>query len=449
MDARRIGRLRRDIERELRLFDDCFGRSEGRDHLRCYVGGQVSELRRKCVEVIADEAGVPPRTLQDFLATHRWDHEQAVDRLQQLVAEQHHDEQSIGLIDETSFAKRGGKTVGVQRQYCGATGKIDNCTVSVALGYASLRGEFRCTLDHRLFLPQSWDADESRRREAGVPDELRHEPKWKIALHMLERAHTNGVRFAWLTFDEGYGNNVQFLETLDRMGQTYVAEVPPSLHGWLVEPTVLQKEHAAAKRMGRPRRLPRLSAQSAKANRIDRLCMYSYPMRDQPWVDYHVKDGHKGPIVWQARAARFRLNVAHEPDGRRRDPQFALPSSPRWLIQAYNPLTGETKYFVSNAPAGVPIERLLHVAFSRWHVERNFQDEKDQLGLDQFECRRYVAVQRHLILTAISHLLLARLQLKLIDEGQVEGEKNPDRATGAPRRRRRDRGTLTATQGAA
>ena len=126
MDARRIGRLRRDIERELQLFDDCFGRSEGRDHLRCYVGGQVSELRRKCVEVIADEAGVPPRTLQDFLATHRWDHEQAVDRLQQLVAEQHHDEQSIGLIDETSFAKRGGKTVGVQRQYCGATGKIDN-----------------------------------------------------------------------------------------------------------------------------------------------------------------------------------------------------------------------------------------------------------------------------------------------------------------------------------
>lgn len=447
MDARRIGRLRRNIERELRLFDGCFGRSEGRKHLRCYVSGQVSDLRRKCVEVMADEAGVPPRTLQDFLATHRWNHEQAVDRLQQLVAEQHHDEQSIGLIDETSFAKRGDKTVGVQRQYCGATGKIDNCTVSVALGYASLRGEFRCTLDHRLFLPASWDEDEPRRREAGLPDDLRHEPKWKIALRMLERAHANGVRFAWLTFDEGYGNNVRFLETLDRMGQTYVAEVPPSLHGWLIEPTVLHKQHAAAKRMGRPRRLPRLSAQSAKANRIDRLCTYSYPMRDQPWVDYHVKDGHKGPIVWQVRAARFRLNVAHEPDGRRRDPQFALPSAPRWLIQAYNPLTGETKYFVSNAPAGVPIERLIHVAFSRWHVERSFQDEKDQLGLDQFECRRYVAVQRHLILTAISHLLLARLRLKLVGEGQVAGEKNPDGAAGAPRRRRRDRSPFAAAQG--
>jgi len=426
MDASRIDRLRRDIRRELRTFDDCFARSEGREHLRCYVGGQVSRLKRKCVEAIADEADVPPRTLQDFLATHTWDHERAVDRLQQMVAEQHPDEQAIGLIDETSYPKRGDKTVGVQRQYCGARGKVDNCVVSVALGYAGLRGELRCTLDHRLFLPGSWDDDADRRRDAGVPDDLRHRPKWKIALSMLERAQANGVRFAWLTFDEGYGNNVQWLEALDRMGQTYVAEVSGSMHGWLIEPTVLHKQHHAARRSrkGRPPRLPRLSAQSAKATRVDRLCTYSYPMRDQPWVDYHIKDGHKGPIVWQARAARFRLNVAHEPDGRRRDPRFAMPSAPRWLIEAYNPLTGETKYFVSNAQPGVPLERLLHVAFSRWHIERSFQDEKDQLGLDQFECRRYVAVQRHLILTAISHLLLARLRLKLIGEGQVAGEKS-------------------------
>jgi len=464
MDASRIGRLRREIQWELRAFDDCFARSEGRGHLQCYVGGQVSTLPRKCVEAMADAAAVPARTLQDFLATHTWDHERAIDGLQQIVAERHHDEQAIGLIDETSFAKRGEKTVGVQRQYCGASGKIDNCMVSVALGYASLRGDFRCTLDHRIFLPESWDADADRREEAGVPEDLHHQPKWKIALTMLERAQANGVRFAWLTFDEGYGNNVQFLEALDRMGQTYVAEVSPSMHGWLIEPMVLQKEHArdsAARRArgGRPRRLPRLTAKSAKATRIDRLCTYSYLMRDQPWVDYHVKDGHKGPIVWQVRAARFRLNISHEPDGRRRDPRFALPSAPRWLIQAYNPLTGETKYFVSNAPAGVPLERLLHVAFSRWHIERGFQDEKDQLGLDQFECRRYLAVQRHLILTAISHLLLARLRLKLIDEEQAParkaqapstpagtkpvpvrgaGGKNPDRAAGASRHRRLD-----------
>lgn len=193
MDATRIGRLRRDIQRELRTFDDCFARCEGRGHLQCYVGGQVSNLPRKCVEAMADAAAVPARTLQDFLARHTWDHERAVDRLQQTVAEQHHDDQSIGLIDETSFVKRGEKTVGVQRQDCGASGKIDNCMVSVALGYASLRGDFRCTLDHRIFLPESWDADAARREEAGVPEDLHHLPKWKIALAMLERAQANGV----------------------------------------------------------------------------------------------------------------------------------------------------------------------------------------------------------------------------------------------------------------
>lgn len=426
MDASRIGRLRRDIQRELEMFDGCFARSEGRGHLRCYVGGQLSKLPRKTVEAIADEAAVPPRTLQDFLATHTWDHEDAVDRVQQLVAEEHNDAEAIGVIDDTGCPKRGEKTVGVQRQYCGASGKIDNCMVSVALGYASLRGDFRCTLEHRIFLPESWDADASRRQEAGVPAGLRHQPKWKLALGLLERAQANGVRLAWLTFDEGYGNNVQFLEALDRMGQTYVAEVSPSMYGWLIEPTVLHKQPSTARqaRMGRPRRLPRLSAKSAKATRIDNLCTYSYPMRDQPWQEYHVKNGHKGPIVWQARAARFRLNVAHEPDGRRLPPRMALPSAPRWLIQVQHPLTGERKYFVSNAPAGVPIERILHVAFSRWHVERCFQDEKSQLGLDHFECRRYVAVQRHLILTTISHLVLARLRLKLAEKTNADGEKN-------------------------
>ena len=107
------------------------------------------------VEPIADQAGIPPRTLQDFLATHTWDHEQAVDRLQQCVTENHNDESSVGLIDETSFPKSGRKTAGVQRQYCGAAGKIDNCLVSVHLAYSASADAFRCTLDSQLYLPRS------------------------------------------------------------------------------------------------------------------------------------------------------------------------------------------------------------------------------------------------------------------------------------------------------
>ena len=435
MDADRIGLLGRDLGVFLGAFADCFARSEGRDHLRRYVSGQVSDLHRKSVEPMADRAGIPPRTLQDFLAFHTWDHQRAADRLQQIVVEEHFDEQAIGLIDESSYAKRGDHTACVQRQYCGARGKIDNCVVSVALGYASLRGAFRCTLDHRPYLPKSWADDEPRRQKAGVPAELVYEPKWKIALRMLQRAQSNGVRLAWLTFDEWYGRNSGFLAELDAMGQTYVAEVPADFHGWLIEPRILRKEHHRPHRGGRRRRFPRLMRQSAAANRVDVLCRYSYPMRDQPWVDYHVKDSHKGPMVWQVKAAKFR--ISQRVDGAHHGQ--TLPSAPRWLIMARHAITGEIKYFLSNAPPGVPLERIVHVAFSRWHIERGFQDEKDQLGLDHFECRRYQAVQRHLILTALSHLFLNRTRLKLIDEGQVEGGKNPDRSTGATSHRCFDR----------
>ena len=428
MDARRIGRLVGDLRRFSRLFDDCFARSEGREHLQRYVRGQLSNVRRKCAEPIADAFGMAPRTLQDFLATHTWDHQRALDRLQELVAEAHLCEEAIGLIDETSFPKRGDKTAGVQRQYCGATGKIDNCVVTVGLGYADLRGPFRCTLDHRLFLPESWDNDRNRCRAANIPDELTHQPKWRIALDMLEHAWSNGIRFAWLTFDEGYGCKARFLETLQRLGQTYVAEVPKSFSGWLVEPKVLQKAPHSGR--GRPRRFPRLATQSARPNRVDRLCTYSYSMRDQSWQEFHIKDGHQGPIVWQAKAARFRMNVRPEGAGK----SFTLPSAPMWLILTQHPMTGEIKYFVSNASATTPLERILQVAFSRWHIERCFQDEKGRLGLEHFECRRYRAIQRHLILTIISQLFLARTRLKLIEEGCVEGEKMPDAPAASPGR---------------
>jgi len=432
MEWQEIRSLRQDLEHFLRGFEGCFARSEGREHLHRYVRGQLSDLARKSVEPIADQAGIPPRTLQDFLATHRWDHEQAIDRLQQCVAENHSDEGSVGLIDETSFPKSGRKTAGVQRQYCGATGKIDNCLVSVHLGYSGSNDVFRCTLDSQLYLPNSWLADTDRCREAGIPKGLVHRSKWEIALDLVRRALANGVRFGYLTFDEGYGQVPKFLESLNAMGQRYVAEVPVIFHGWLLEPTVLQKGRYQG--TGRPLRFPRLSVKSTPANRVDRLCKYSYPMRDQPWETFHVKDSRKGPIVWKAKAARFRMKLPH-PEGGRKGTGYGLPSCPLWLIVAKNVLTDEIKYFVSNAPAGTPLEELLRVAFSRWHIERCFQDEKSFLGMDHFECRRYVAIRRHLVITAISHLFLSEVRL----EQMRRGEKASDFAATAPCDRRVNR----------
>ena len=124
------------------------------------------------------------------------------DRLQRRVSRRHHDSRSVGIIDETSFVKKGTKTAGVQRQHCGAVGKTENCVVSVHLGYAT--PDFYTLLDGELFLPEvTWHEDRARCREAGIPDEVVYRSKWQIALAHFKRALSNGLRFAWLTFDEG------------------------------------------------------------------------------------------------------------------------------------------------------------------------------------------------------------------------------------------------------
>jgi SRSO17 transposase len=133
---------------------------------------------------------------------------------------------TVGVIDETSAFKQGDKTPGVQRQYLGCLGKVDNGIVTVHIGLA--RGRFQVLLDAELYLPKSWDRDRQRCQEAGIPDAVRYQPKWRIALDQLIRLDRNGVRFDWLTFDEGYGSKVPFLTLLALTGQKFVAEVPVS-----------------------------------------------------------------------------------------------------------------------------------------------------------------------------------------------------------------------------
>ena len=233
MDAKELRRLRPELARFLSRFDDCFDTCCG-GHLPIYVGGQLSDLDRKSVEPIAKRAGVAPRTLQEFLALLTWDHTRLRDRLQTIVATEHGGPHRIGLIDETSFVKKGTKTPGVQKQWCGHLGKVENCVVTVHLGYA--QGNFQCLLDGELFLPESWGKDRARCREAGIADEVVYRPKWRIALELYDRAVANGIGFEWLTFDEYYGGKPEFLRELSQRHQCYVAEVPKSVVGWLHNP---------------------------------------------------------------------------------------------------------------------------------------------------------------------------------------------------------------------
>lgn len=397
MDAQEIRRLKPELTRYLDRFAGCFSRKDTRAHLPVYVGGQLSDLPRKSVEPIALAAGRPVRTLQEFLSQLCWD-EDAVRRcLQEMVAKEHADQHSIGVIDETSDVKKGSKTPGVQRQWCGSAGKTENCIVTVHLAYAA--GDFHCLLDGELFLPESWGADRDRCREAGIPEEMTYRPKWKIALEQYDRARSHGVCFQWLTFDEGYGAKGPFLRALDERGQKYVAEVPVFMTGWLSEPKVTSRRR---QRTGRPCNIPRLTKDSPRPQRIDELLTAHPTLRDQPWERYRVKDGEKGPMVWEVKHA-----MLIRPNKNR------LPAERVHLLVARNVLDEkEVKFFLSNAPQETPVATLLLVAFSRWRVERCFQDQKQDLGLDAWEGRRYLGLKRHLILSSVSYLFLAKTRAK-------------------------------------
>jgi len=384
----------------LHEFDGCMGRITNRAHLQTYVSGQLGDLDRKSVEPIADAADVPPRTLQEFLSMLKWDDQAVRDQLQRRVARRHCHPHSIGVIDETSFHKQGNKTACVQRQWCGSRGKKDNCVVSVHLGYVA--GDFHTLIDGDLFLPEkTWHGNRGRCRATGIPDEVVYRAKWRIALEQVQRALGNGLRFSWLTFDEGYGGKPPFLRGLDGLGQNYVAEIPVSFVGWTRPPEVLHREHSRDKRLGRRRKLPRLKVRNTPAVEVRNILTFSPFLRAVSWEPYHVKDGTKGPMVWEAKRIAFWIKDEN-----------GLPSRPHHLIVARNVLKpDETKFFLSNAPEGTPLEVLLMVAFSRWRIERLFEDSKTELGMDHFEVRKYPSIVRHLILTCISHLFLAEFWL--------------------------------------
>lgn len=258
----------------------------------------------------------------------------------------------VGTVDETSCRKWGDQTPGVQRQYLGCEGKIENGIVTVHLGVA--RGPFQAVLDADLYLPRSWNADRDRCRDAGIPDHVRSRAKWKLALDQYLRVHEAGLRFDWLVFDEGYGSKGPFLWVLGRLGQRFVGEVPVNF----------MVRRAAA---GPP----------ARADE------YQPATRSQNWARSRLARKTVADQVW--RATSTRVWVARG-----------------WhvLVTAINERTGEVKYLVSNA-GDEPLERVLRAASRRATIEHAFRLAKQEAGLMHYEGRSYTGLIRHLVLALI------------------------------------------------
>jgi SRSO17 transposase len=380
------------------------GREQNAGHFADYCRGLLTDLPRKSVEPMALACGTAVRTLQEFLKTCTWNHPAVRDHLQRHLADALADQPddgygTIGIVDETSVVKQGDQTPGVQRQYLGCVGKLQNGIVTVHL--AAARGRFKALLDGALYLPKSWDADRDRCAGADIPDDVVYRAKWRIALELLDRADANGHRFDWVVFDAGYGCRPGFLAALDEAGRRYVGEVPANF----------------AVRLGRA------------ANTTAARDVFARPQaRRRRSRSFEVAHQAGPASVWQAKAVRVRLG-GEGPAGHR-------------LVIARNRSRGEVKYFLTNAPVTVGLSRVLIVGFRRWHVEHAFRVAKSEVGLAHYEGRSYVGLIRHLV------LCLVVLGFVALHTERLRGEKpGPDAGAGVPGAERPVRGGIPAAAG--
>ena len=385
----------------LRLFEACFVDRRTAEHLHSYCRGLLANLPRKSIEPIALACGTAVRTRQELLRDHVWDHCRMRDQCNASLMpppDSADDLGTIGVIDETSTAKKGTKTPGVRRQWCGSLGKVDNCIVTVHLGI--VRGRFKTLVDGDLFLPQVWSEDRERCREAAIPDDVVYRQKWRIALDQLDRAAANGLALNWLTFDEYYGSKPGFLENLDaRPGMDYVGEVPRNFRCLTARPRGKKPKNGW------------------RGKRADNLVRFSSAWNQRDWESVSLSRLTLDTQTWEIRAGQVYL-VRHG----------ELLNRTYWLMVAHNVATGEVKYFISNAPTDTPVEKLLRVAFSRWNVEHTFRLAKSEIGFGHFEGRSYVAMMRHMIMCMVVMGFVAE------HTDRLRGEKPGDHdGTGLPR----------------
>jgi SRSO17 transposase len=385
-------------------FASLFGRKEAQAHSRVYLNGLLLGQGRKSAEPIALAFGEPGGegsgqsqviALQRFLSSAPWDYWAVQREIQRafadrlILANTEWPIGTVGIIDGSTFVKKGSESVGVKRQYCGRLGKVENCQAGVFLTGVTPAGTV--LLDHQLYLPQEWARDKKRREKVHVPKEIRFQTQPQIAAEMLRRTQQAGlVRFDWVVADEGFGRYGGFLDALEEMGQPYLLEVPSDTTVWT------EGEVPAYGGCGRrPRR--------SRRNAVRSVRVVAENLPTQAWQNYQIRQGAQGPLVFQFAAVRVNA-MRHRKEG---------PAI--WLVirRSLGPQV-EIKYYVSNASADTRLETFALVSGCRFRVEEYLAEAKSYLGMAQYEARGWASWHHHMSLVALAHLYvtLTRMRLK-------------------------------------
>ena len=375
----------------LRRYLPRFYRIEQRDNAATVIRGLLSGLERKTCEPIAIEAGLARKPIQFFVGSGKWDDEAVMAELRTHVREELAEPEGVVVVDPSGFPKKGTESCGVDRQWCGRLGKVDNCQIGAFLAYAAEAGY--APLDRRLYLPEEWADDEARREKCHVPEGVKFQETWRIALDLLDRS-LPGLPHGWIVGDDELGRASEFRAALRQRDERYVLDVPCNT-------TVRDLERRRPPRkkagVGRKREVPFVRADAWAARQPE-----------SGWERITVRDGEKGPLVVDAMSVRVRT---------KRDRRVG----PEERLVVIRPV-GESRidYALSNAGPEIPLAEVVRAQRQRHRIEEVFGAGKGEVGLDHYEVRSWVGWHHHMT------LCLVALWFLCLERRRVGGENPGD-----------------------
>jgi SRSO17 transposase len=369
------GMLKR-LEQFARPFISSFGRREPKENAQMYMCGLLSDLERKNVESIAYRYDRTREALQKFIGTASWDCQPLQQELVRQIGAEVGEDDGVIVFDPSGHKKCGNNSVGVQRQWLGRLGKVDNGQVGVYMGYASHKEH--ALVDMRLYLPKEWAGDKKRRNKCGVPKHIRHQTRHELALDMLEN-NSEYLPHSWIAGDDEMGRPSGFRRDLRALGEQYLLAVPGNTYI-----RDLVSEAPAYGGRGQPPKKP--------FKRVDK---WLNALQDKTWTKIDVRDGEKGPLVIEI----ISRHVVARTERSRHDPAEELLVATRSVDDR-----GKVKYdyYLSNAPVDTALEELARVVKAEHRIEDCLKRAKSEAGLSDYEVRTWAGWHHHQILSLIA-----------------------------------------------
>jgi len=347
---------------------------ESRQHSRTYIAGLLSDVERKNAESIAYRYDLDRQVIQRFIGEVDWDHEPLIDELNRQVAAAISRADAVLVFDPSAFPKKGTASVGVQRQWCGRLGKVENCQVGVFLGYVAEAEH--ALVDFRLYLPRQWANDKKRRKRAGVPKEVRYRTRHELALEMLLR-HGPVLPHAWVAGDDEMGRPVWFRQRLDEDGQRYFLAVPSNT-------TIRDLEEPVPTYGGHGRR-PKAPFRGVRS--------WCAALPAGAWTKLTVRDAEKGPLEVEIVARRVESKV---------DRRVVGFEETLVVIRYVDGGVLKHDYYLTNAPRDTRLSEFARVAKASQRVEECLKRSKGEAGLGAYQVRNWRGWHHHMALSLIA-----------------------------------------------